>query len=189
MKWMDNLREEAIAPAEGDVLEIGFGTGLNLPYYGPNVRSLTGLDPMVTAGVTKIEARIEAAPFPVRRTALRADKGLPFDDAQFDSIVTTWTLCSIPDVQSALAEMRRVLKPGGQYLFIEHGRSPNARTAKWQDRLNPAWRCLADGCNINRPIERIVADGGFTLEHTHRFEGKGPSVVSYLYQGVARSPT
>jgi SAM-dependent methyltransferase len=190
MKWMDNLREEAVSPAEGDVLEIGFGTGLNLPYYGPRVRSLTGLDPMVTTGVAKIESRIEAAPFPVQRTVLRADEQLPFDDAQFDTIVTTWTLCSIPDVPRALAEMRRVLKPGGQYVFIEHGRSPNATTAKWQDRLNPAWRWMADGCNINRPIERIVAQSGFTLEQTHRFKGKGPSIASYLYRGIARrSPT
>ena len=189
MKWMDNLREEAVAPAEGDVLEIGFGTGLNLPYYGAGVRSLTGLDPMVTTDVARVESRIEAAPFPVRREALNADDGLPFEDAQFDTVVTTWTLCSIPDVQGALGEMRRVLKPGGRYVFIEHGRSPNAGTAKWQDRLNPAWRFLADGCNINRPIERIVAEGGFTLQQTHRFQGKGPSVASYLYRGIAtRNP-
>lgn len=187
MSMMDDLRPPTIESASGDVLEVGFGTGRNLGLYGPSVKSLHVLDPMNAGPLRdRIESRIAKASFPVEQHALRADRQLPFEDARFDCVVTTWTLCSIPDAKSALSEMRRVLRPGGRYLFVEHGRAESASTAKWQDRINPLWRKLADGCNLNRPIDRLVADSGFELVDLERFRGKGPGILARMYRGVAR---
>jgi ubiquinone/menaquinone biosynthesis C-methylase UbiE len=186
MRLMDDLRPNAVVGARGDVLEIGFGTGLNLRHYPSEVRSLWGVDPMTTEGVGPVERRIESAPFPVQRAALRADNQLPFDAGRFDCVVTTWTLCSIPDARAALDEMHRVLKPGGLYLFIEHGRGRTERTIRWQDRLNPVWQRLTDGCNINRPVDQLVEQSGFELTALDEFKGKGPRLISHLYRGVAQ---
>lgn len=185
MRMMDDLRPATVQRARGDVLEVGFGTGRNLPYYSTEVRSVSGLDPMVTRGVGPVERRIEESPFPVQRTTMRADHELPFDEGRFDCVVSTWTLCSIPNPDTALGEMRRVLKRGGLYLFLEHGRARRERTARWQDRLNPIWTRLAEGCNLNRPIDEIVERAGFDLSSVDEFEGKGPGIVSHLYRGVA----
>jgi ubiquinone/menaquinone biosynthesis C-methylase UbiE len=185
MQFMNDMRPETVAQAHGDVLEVGFGTGLNLRYYGAGTQSVTGLDPMATEGVAVVDERIAGASFPVERTALRADGALPFDSGRFDCVITTWTLCSIPDPLAALAEMRRVLKSDGQYLFIEHGRSDRASTARWQDRINPIWRRIADGCNMNRPMDELVQKGGFELTSLERFRGKGPAVLANMYRGVA----
>ncbi|MEM7437579.1 MAG: class I SAM-dependent methyltransferase [Myxococcota bacterium] len=184
MASVAKLRPSAVESASGDVLEIGFGTGLNLEHYGPEVQSLHGIDPMVTEGVAKVDARIEKATFPVKRVALRGDGVLPFDSNQFDSVVTTWTLCSIPDANAALREMLRVLKPRGRYYFIEHGRSREPRVMQLQDRINPTWRRFADGCNINRQIDEVVEAGGFELASMEEFLGKGPKFVSTFYRGV-----
>jgi ubiquinone/menaquinone biosynthesis C-methylase UbiE len=186
MRQMDDLRPETLARAQGEVLEVGFGTGLNLRHYTAGVLSLTGLDPLRTEGLKVVDERIARAPFPVKRTALRADGELPFDAGRFDCVVTTWTLCSIPDPLTALGEMRRVLKPGGQYVFIEHGRSERASTARWQDRLNPLWRRLADGCNMNRRMDELVERGGFELVSLERFRARGPSVLASMFRGEAR---
>lgn len=185
MRAMNEHRPDTVGLASGEVLEIGFGTALNLRYYGGDVQNVTGLDPMSTDGVPVVEDRIANAPFPVERTTLRADGELPFDAGRFDTVVTTWTLCSIPDAGAALAEMRRVLKPGGQYVFIEHGRSEKASTARWQDRLDPIWSRIADGCHINRKMDEIVEAGGFELTSMERFMGDGPAIVASLYRGVA----
>jgi ubiquinone/menaquinone biosynthesis C-methylase UbiE len=189
MRQMNPLRPETVEGAEGDVLEIGFGTALNLELYGENVRSLTGIDPMDVSDVKKVSERLAAAHFPVEHQTLRADGDLPFDAGRFDTVVTTWTLCSIPDAPAALAEMRRVLKPGGQYLFIEHGRAPTARTARWQDRINPLWNRISGGCNINRQIDRIVEDSGFELTSLDRFRAKGPGLLAHMFRGVATRQT
>lgn len=185
MRQMDPLRPDTTRDAEGEVLEIGFGTGLNLQYYGPAVKALVGLDPLDVSDVPRVQERIRRAPFPIERKALRADGGLPFDAGRFDTVVTTFTLCSIPEVGRALGEMRRVLKPGGRYLFIEHGRADADSTARWQDRINPLWNRLCDGCNINRSIDRLVEQGGFELQSLERFRGKGPGIVAQMYRGVA----
>lgn len=187
MRIMDDLRAEAISGARGDVLEIGFGTGRNLPYYPGEVQSVCGLDPMTTERMRSVEQRIKGAPFPVECAALRADHQLPFDAGRFDCVVTTWTLCSIPDVQRSLDEMHRVLKPGGRYLFIEHGRGRTERTIRWQDRLNPAWNRLTGGCNLNRPIDELVEQARFELTSLSEFKGKGPGLVSHLYRGIGES--
>jgi SAM-dependent methyltransferase len=182
---MDPMRPETLADARGDVLEIGFGTARNLPHYPAAVDAVWGIDPMPTKGVGPVERRIERASFPVERAALRADSKLPFDAGRFDCVVTTWTLCSIPDAEAALAEMRRVLKPGGLYLFIEHGRGRDPGTIRWQDRLNPIWRRLTDGCNINRPIDELVDHAGFELSSVEEFKAPGPALTSYMYRGAA----
>lgn len=184
MASVAKLRPSAVEAAHGDVLEVGFGTGLNLEHYGSGVESLCGLDPMNTTGVRKIDDRVARASFPVERVALPADGTLPFDRGRFDCVVTTWTLCSIPEADAALHEMRRVLKAGGKYLFLEHGRSRRESIRRWQDRINPAWRRVADGCNINRPIDELVEQGGFELQSLEEFLGKGPELISTMYRGV-----
>jgi ubiquinone/menaquinone biosynthesis C-methylase UbiE len=185
MRQMDGLRPEVLEEAQGEVLEVGFGTGLNLAFYPPGVTKLVGLDPNPADGLPALEERVQTAAFEVERCALRADGALPFDAGRFDTVVTTWTLCSISDSQRALAEMRRVLKPGGRYLFIEHGRAPAERTALWQDRVNPLWRSLTGGCNMNLPIDRIVNEGGFELAGLERFRHTGPELLAHMYRGIA----
>jgi ubiquinone/menaquinone biosynthesis C-methylase UbiE len=185
MRFVDELRPATVGAAAGSVLEVGFGTARNLVHYGAGVENLTGLDPMRTEGVGTVEQRIAQARFPVTRAVLRADGELPFEEGRFDCLVTTWTLCSIPDPATALAEMLRVLKPGGRYLFIEHGRSTRPSTVRWQDRLNPIWRRLTGGCNINRPIDQLVATAGFSFTSLDRFQYKGPSVLAHMYRGIA----
>jgi ubiquinone/menaquinone biosynthesis C-methylase UbiE len=185
MRSVDDLRPETVSLAHGEVLEVGFGTARNLPHYGAAVQAVTGLDPMPTEGLAVVEERIAKARFPVRRTVLRADGELPFDAGRFDCVLTTWTLCSIPDPLAALAEMRRILKPGGRYLFIEHGRSDRASTARWQERLNPLWRGLTGGCNMDRRMDALVEKGGFQLVSMDRFRAPGPAVLACMYRGVA----
>jgi ubiquinone/menaquinone biosynthesis C-methylase UbiE len=187
MRQMNALRPETVEPAAGDVLEIGFGTGLNLALYGEGVRSLVGVDPMEIDDLGVVARRIESARFPVEHRALRADGDLPFDAGRFDTVITTWTLCSIPDAPAALREMRRVLRPGGRYLFIEHGRAEAEGTARWQDRLNPLWNRISDGCNINRRIDRIVEESGFELASVERFRARGPGLFAHMFRGVARA--
>ena len=176
MRFMDDMRPEALALAQGEILEVGFGTALNLRHYPPEVKNLVGLDPMSTEGVAKIDERIAAAGFPVERATLRADGDLPFDAGRFDSVVTTWTLCTIPHPVVALQEMRRVLKPGGRYLFIEHGRADAEGTARWQDRLNPLWRRIADFGWDDRPAPVMAARASVL-----------PSRVPELIESVGRS--
>jgi ubiquinone/menaquinone biosynthesis C-methylase UbiE len=185
MRFMDDLRPGTVAAASGEVLEVGFGTARNLEHYTREVRRVTGVDPMSTEGVAAIEQRIARARFPIERAVLRADGELPFDAGRFDCVVTTWTLCSIPDPAAALAQMHRVLKPGGRYVFIEHGRSARPELARWQDRLNPIWRRMMDGCNINRPVAALVEQAGFTLTSLDRFQYKGPRVLAQMYRGFA----
>lgn len=185
MRQLDELRAPTVGLAEGNVLEIGFGTGLNLAHYGPAVKSLVALEPKVGAEYPPTRQRIAAAPFPVERAQLRADASLPFDAGRFDCVVSTWTLCSIPGLETALVELRRVLRAGGRFVFVEHGRADSERTARWQDRLNPLWVRIADGCNMNRPVDRLVEAGGFRLEELARFRHKGPAVLAQMVRGVA----
>jgi ubiquinone/menaquinone biosynthesis C-methylase UbiE len=185
MRFMDELRPDTVSAAGGDVLEVGFGTARNLEHYGTGVARVTGVDPMSTEGVAAIDARVARARFPVERTVLRADRELPFDSGRFDCVVTTFTLCTIPEPDAALAEMRRVLKPGGRYVFIEHGRAERESTARWQDRVNPIWRRMMEGCNINRRIDRLVEQAGFSLASLERFRYRGPGILSQMYRGVA----
>jgi ubiquinone/menaquinone biosynthesis C-methylase UbiE len=179
-------RQRALAAARGSVLEIGFGTGLNLSHYPAAVSGLTVIDSEQMLQ-SRVANRIAEARLPVKQFHLNASGRLPFDDASFDSVVTTFTLCSIADVDSALAEMRRVLRNDGRYHFLEHGRSDNARVARLQDFLNPVQRVVACGCNLNRPIDRLIRENGFRLVELERFLMPNlPRVIGETYRGVAR---
>jgi len=178
------LRRQALASACGSVLEIGFGTGLNLPHYPGAVTKLTVLDPAVLLPA-RVARRIASASTPVEVTHLSAE-ALPFEDHRFDCVVSTFALCTIPNPAAALKEVRRVLKPGAAYLFLEHGRSDDARVAAWQDFLNPLQQRLACGCNLNRPIEALIREAGLQVDHLDRFRLEGvPRIVGEMYRGVA----
>lgn len=185
MGRLDELRLEALAPAHGDVLEIGFGTGRNLGHYPAAVRRLVALDPLPVLGA-RVGARIERAPFPVEHVPDAAGSVLPFEEERFDCVVTTWTLCSIPEAPALLADVRRVLKPGGRYVFIEHGRSDDERTARWQARLNPIHARLTGGCHLDRPIDEWVRKSGLELTALDRFRYRGPRIFAEMYRGHAR---
>lgn len=178
------LRGDLLTSAEGEVLEIGLGTGLNLACYPQQVLRLRAVDPapLLPARVAK---RSAAVSFPVEITHLSAER-LPYDNHSFDCAVSTWTLCTIPDPVRALQEVRRVLKPTGRFLFLEHGRSDDARTAAWQDRLNPLQNVIGCGCNLNRRIDQLISKAGLYIMQLDRFVMEGvPRIGGELYRGVA----
>ena len=178
-------RKPCLAGVSGVVLEVGFGSGLNLPHYPSEVRKLYALDP-ATVGRRLAAERIAASPFPVEFVGLYGE-AIPLDDAVVDAAVSTWTLCSIPDPGKALREIRRVLRAGGRFHFVEHGRSPDAKVARWQDRLTPIQRVVGGGCHLNRKIDALVLEAGFEIERLENVYMKGPKIGTYLYKGVARS--
>ncbi len=177
-------REKLIPHAAGVVLEVGIGSGLNLPFYGPAVECLYGVDPSLELWKLA-RRRLARVSVPVEFLGASAE-GIPIEDMTVDTVVMTWTLCSIPGAKRALQEMKRVLKPGGRLLFVEHGLAPDRAVAAWQDRLNPLWRKVAGGCNLNRRIEDLIVGAGFRLTEIHRGYGGGPKPMAYLYRGVAR---
>lgn len=180
-------RDRALAPARGRILEIGFGTGMNLTHYPPTVERIEAIDPDLDLDRYSLP-RIAAAPIEVDFHHLDAEH-LPFEANRFDTVVSTFTLCSIPDVAHALREIRRVLKPGGQFLFLEHGRSPDPGVARWQDRLNAAWMPLAGGCHLNRPTRELVAEAGLELGPLRNYYLKrAPRFVGYMTEGMALKP-
>jgi len=178
-------RRRCLAPVAGDVLEIGFGSGLNLQFYPTAVTKVVGVDPSMTSA-RLARKRIEASSFPVEFIGLSAER-LPLADETVETIVTTFTLCTIPDVAGALREMRRVLRPGGRLHFVEHGRSRDPGVERWQTRLNGIQRTLFGGCNLNRPIATLIEQAGFEIERLENTYMKGaPRFGGYLYRGVAR---
>ena len=178
-------RERTLAPARGRILEIGFGTGRNLTHYPPTVERIEAIDPDLDLDRLSLP-RIAHAPIEVDFHHLNAEH-LPFEDERFDTVVSTFTLCSIPDVVHALGEVRRVLKRGGQFLFLEHGRAPDANVVRWQDRLNRTWMPLAGGCHLNRPVRELVAEAGLTLLPLQQYYlPKVPRFLGYVTEGVAR---
>lgn len=181
---MMEQRVKTLQNARGEVLEIGFGTGLNLTCYPPGIERLTILDPADVLR-KRVARRIAAAPMPIKKMHLDA-KQLPFDAGRFDCVASTWTLCTIPDVESALREIHRVLKPGGKFLFLEHGRSGDERLSARQDRWNWLQRIVGVGCNLNRPIDRLVEDSGLSLQSLERFQmPKMPRLAAEHYLGCA----
>ncbi len=178
-------RARTLAPSCGRILEIGFGTGMNLQYYPPTVTRIEAIDPDLDLDRFS-QPRIAAARIDVDFHHLDAEH-LPFEGERFDTVVSTLTLCSIPDVVHALGEIRRVLKPGGQFLFLEHGRAPDAGVARWQDRLTPAWKPLGGGCHLNRPMRELVSDAGFRLDPVQNYYLRGlPRIFGYMTEGIAR---
>lgn len=177
-------RQRAIPAAEGRVLEIGIGSGLNLPFYSAHVQEIVGLEP--APRLTEM-ARGRADRTSIRTTLVQGfAEAIPLEDRSVDTVVTTWTLCSIPDVSAALREMRRVLRPSGHLLFVEHGQAPDEGVRKWQDRLTPAWKCIGGGCHLNRPIRALVESAGFSIEQLQTGYMKGPRPMTFMYEGRAR---
>ncbi len=179
------LRQRVVRGTAGRVLEIGIGAGPNLPLYGREVMELQGIDP---SPYLLAQARRTAAwlPFPVRLMEQSAEH-LPLADASVDTVVVTWSLCSIPDPLAALREAHRVLVPGGRVHFVEHGLAPTPRLAWWQRRLTPVWRRLAGGCRLDRRVDRLLQRAGFIVEVLETgYLVPGPRLLTYHYLGVAR---
>jgi ubiquinone/menaquinone biosynthesis C-methylase UbiE len=180
---LDSYRRSAITSARGLVLEIGVGSGLNLSLYGPETARGVGIDP--SPELLRL-ARKRAAQALVPVSLVRASaEGIPFTDAAFDTIVMTWTLCSIPNPITALNEMRRVLKPSGRLLFVEHGLSPEIRTARWQRQLTPYWKRIAGGCHLDRKMDDLLRTAGFQVDALETGYMEGPKPWTFIYQGSA----
>jgi ubiquinone/menaquinone biosynthesis C-methylase UbiE len=176
-------RARYVPLATGNVLEIGAGSALNLPFYGPRVERLVALEPSRELWDLGCK-RFDAARLAIEFVPASAE-AIPAPDRTFDSIVMTWTLCTIVHPTTALAEIARVLKPGGCLIFIEHGKAPDVKVAAWQDRLNSPWRAVAGGCNMNRAITSLIAGSGFAIDELETGYAAWPKVLSYLYKGIA----
>lgn len=177
-------RDRVVAAAEGRVLEIGIGSGLNLPFYKAGANEIVGLDPsarlLEMARKPPVGARV-----PVTLTEGSAE-AIPFEDTSFDSVLTTWTLCSIPNALGALKEMLRVLRPSGRLLFVEHGLAPEKRVRWWQDRLTPVSKRFGGGCHLNRPIADLIQTAGFRIDQIQTGYMHGPNPMAFMYEGSAR---
>lgn len=177
------LRRRSLSQVAGEVIELGFGSGTNLPHYPPAVTKVFGVEPSATA--TRLAAkRIAAAPFPVEIVGLVGQR-IDLADDSVDDAVTSWTLCTIPDVGAALAEVRRVLRPGGRLHFLEHGLSDDERVARRQHRWDGMQQRLAGGCHLDRPHDELIRGAGFELEDLATFRIAGPKVTGFMYAGRA----
>ena len=177
-------RQRVIPAAEGSVLEIGVGSGLNLPLYTGRVERVIGLDP--SPKLLRMARAAAERTAPSVTLVEGSAEAIPLDDGNVDTVVTTWTLCTIPDAGRALEEMRRVLKPRGRLLFVEHGRAPDAGVRRWQDRLTPIWKRIGGGCHLNRGIAELVVSAGFRIERLETGYMKGPNPMTFMYEGCAR---
>ena len=181
-----NMRQRAkvVPRARGRVLEVGIGSGLNLPYYDPaKVSKVWGLDP--SPELTQIARRAAGSlPFEVEFIGLPGDE-IPLEDNSVDTVVVTYTLCTIPDTTPALRQISRVLRPGGELIFCEHGAAPDASVRRWQDRLNPLWKRFGGGCNLNRPIPALIEAGGFRIKSLDTMYIPGWRPASFNYWGTA----
>jgi SAM-dependent methyltransferase len=177
------LRERVLARARGEVVELGFGSGPTLPLYPPAVTVVRAVEPSAVA--RRLAARrIAEAAVPVEFVGLDGED-LDLPDASADTVVSTFTLCTIPDVERALREVRRVLRPGGRLLFLEHGLSPDARTARWQHRLDGLQQRLVGGCHLTRPVDDLVRGAGLTITDLSHDRLRAPAPLAYLYLGAA----
>ena len=184
-KDITRLRAEWVPKARGTVLEVGIGSGLNLQFYSSAALRITGVDPslelqqMARKRAGEQQRTIEFLSQP-------ADASLPLEAASVDTVLSTWTLCTIPNPLRALQEMKRVLKPDGQFIFIEHGRSPLPGVAVWQDRLTPVWKHIGGGCHLNRPIDELIENAGFRIAEMKIEYLPGPRPMTHTFQGWAR---
>lgn len=177
------FRERALASATGRVLEIGIGSGTNLPLYGGLVQEIIGLEPSPEL-LAMAERAAEPLEKPVKFIRSSAES-IPIESRSVDTVVTTWTLCSIKDAPRALDEMRRVLKADGQLLFVEHGLAPEESVRRWQNRLTPTWKRIGGGCHLNRPIRTLIENAGFTIRQIATGYMKGPRPMTFMYEGRA----
>ena len=181
---MASLRGECISQARGDVLEVGIGSGLNSPFYSSQVRRVYGLEP--SAELQRMaRARPLAAPVDVEYLSQSAEDPVPLADSSGDTIVITWTLCSIPNAPKALQQIKRVLKADGRLIFVEHGRAPDPGVVAWQDRLTPVWKRVGGGCHLNRKIDELIEAAGFQITELKTRYLPGPRPMTYTYQGFA----
>jgi ubiquinone/menaquinone biosynthesis C-methylase UbiE len=178
------VRAALIPQARGEVLEIGIGSGLNLPFYSPEVKHIFGVDPSLE--LQKMAAKRLVGATQVDFIPQSAEEPLPLDEASIDTVVMAWTLCSIPNAAKALQQMRRVVKPEGRLIFVEHGRAPDRKVAAWQDRLTPLWKHATGGCHLNRKVDDLIAAAGFQITELATSYLPGPRPMSYTYQGVAQ---
>ncbi|MDT7952877.1 MAG: class I SAM-dependent methyltransferase [Acetobacteraceae bacterium] len=178
------FRTRVVGAAEGRVLEIGIGSGLNLPLYGAGVTEVVGVDPS-SALLSRASAAAGQCRAPVTLVEGSAE-ALALEDRSVDTVVSTWSLCTIPDAGQALAEVRRVLRPGGVVLFVEHGRAPEPGLARWQDRLDPIWTRIAGGCHLNRAMDILLRNAGFHLDALSTTRVPGPRTHTFLFEGQAR---
>jgi SAM-dependent methyltransferase len=179
-------RKRIIEGLRGEVVEIGFGSGLNVPHYPVDVTTVFAVDPSLV-GRKLSAARVAESSVPIRFVGLDGES-LPLGDASVDTALSTFTLCTIPDAARAVREVYRVLRPGGQFHFLEHGLCPEAGVARWQHRLNPIQRRVAGGCTLDRPIEGLIRDAGFDITELHHDQLAGPDFLrpwAYLYEGIA----
>ncbi|MEQ8935470.1 MAG: class I SAM-dependent methyltransferase [Amphiplicatus sp.] len=187
MKAIRRERASVVPKASGAVLEVGFGSGHNAPFY--DASAITRLYALEPSGAMRRKAarRIGTPPFPIEWLDLPGEE-IPLDAGSVDTVLVTFTLCTIPDVGRALTRMHRVLKPGGRLIFLEHGRAPDPGVARWQDRLNGAWGRLAGGCHLNRNPSELIENAGFSIESIKRHYAKGaPKFSGYISAGVARA--
>ena len=182
---MTRIRAALIPRARGVVLELGIGSGHNLPFYSADASRVYGVDPSLE-GLKIARKRVEASLVPVELFPQSAEEPLPLGDQSVDTAVITWSLCSIPDPLGALRQVRRVLRPSGQLLFVEHGLAPDEGVRTWQNRINPIWSRIAGGCNVNRPIAELIRTAGFELTDLKTAYLPGPRPMTYTYQGSAR---
>jgi ubiquinone/menaquinone biosynthesis C-methylase UbiE len=178
-----DYRRRVVPAAEGRVLEIGVGSGLNLPFYSQRAWQVIGLEP--SPKLIALARRAERAAGRAQFIEGSAEE-IPLKDGTVDTVVMTWTLCSIPDASRALGEIRRVLRPGGRLLFAEHGRAPEPNVARWQDRLTPIWQRFAGGCHLNRAVGSLIEGAGFALDRCETGYMRGPRPLTFMYEGSAR---
>ena len=181
---MTRLRAETVPQAQGNVLEIGIGSGRNLRFYSSEVRHVYGVDPSVELRQMAAE-KASAAPFQVTFLAQSAEDPIPLPDSSIDTIVMTWSLCSIPNPGAALRQMKRVLKRNGRLIFVEHGLSEDAKVKTWQDGMTSLWKRIAGGCHLNRKVDDVIKAAGFQIIEQKNFYLPGPRPMTYTYQGVA----
>ncbi|MEV6429721.1 class I SAM-dependent methyltransferase [Nocardia sp. NPDC051463] len=185
-KFLDPQRKRVCAGLHGRVVEIGFGSGLNAPFYPAAVQSISAVEP-ADLGWKLAAGRLAETAVPIERAGLDG-QSLPFADNSFDTALSTWTMCTIPDIATALAEVRRVLVPGGTLHFVEHGLAPDPKVQVWQHRLNPIQKVIAGGCHLDRDIRGLVETAGFGIRDIAIFYERGPKFLTALTFGVAVSP-